>query len=97
MAAIPGCEADRQTWVEVRLQDFYAPQLHEPAGPAAKAALKRIAMGKQARCVADHRSHDRVVARCTIGGRDVGDMMRRACRGPRERLASLMAEIAANH
>src|SRR5437899_9917249 len=28
-----------ENWVEVRLEDFYAPELHEPAGPAAKATL----------------------------------------------------------
>lgn len=78
VAAVPGRESDRQTWVEVRLQDFYAPELHEASGLAAKAALQRLAIGQRARCVADHRSYDRVVARCAIGGRSVGDMMRRA-------------------
>jgi endonuclease YncB( thermonuclease family) len=58
-----------QAWVEVRLADFYAPELHEPAGPAAKAALTRLAMGKRATCRADHQSYDRMVARCEIGGR----------------------------
>lgn len=28
-------------WVEIRLEDFYAPELHSPTGPAAKAALRR--------------------------------------------------------
>jgi hypothetical protein len=28
-------------WVEIRLEDFYAPELHSPTGPAAKAALER--------------------------------------------------------
>lgn len=67
-----------QNWVEVRLEDFYAPELHDPAGPAAKRTLKRIAMGKRAVCRADHQSYDRVVARCEIGGRSVGDLMRAA-------------------
>jgi endonuclease YncB( thermonuclease family) len=67
-----------QNWVEVRLADFYAPELHSPAGPAAKAALERIAMGQQAWCRAQHRSYDRVVARCSVDGRDIGDLMRRA-------------------
>src|SRR5688572_30654099 len=38
-------------WVEVRLADFYAPELHA-AGQQAKAALERIAIGQRATCVA---------------------------------------------
>lgn len=67
-----------QRWVEVRLEDFYAPELHGPAGPTAKAALIRLAMGKRATCRADHQSYDRIVARCEIGGRSLGDLMRAA-------------------
>jgi endonuclease YncB( thermonuclease family) len=65
-------------WVEVRLADFYAPELHEPKGPAAKAALEKIAKGKAAVCVADHRSYDRMVARCEVRGIDIGDALRAA-------------------
>jgi micrococcal nuclease len=65
-------------WVEVRLADFYAPELHSPGGEAAKATLVQLARGRRAVCVADHRSHDRIVARCLIGGRSLGDMMRTA-------------------
>lgn len=65
-------------WVEVRLADFYAPELQEPGGAEAKAALEHIAMGKRAICVAEGKSWDRSVARCTINGRSVGDLMRRA-------------------
>ena len=74
-------------WVEVRLADFYAPELHEPEGPAAKAALERIAKGKAAVCVADHRSYDRMVARCEVRGIDLGDALRaaRAVEGGRGR------------
>src|SRR3546814_1877726 len=36
-------------WVEIRLADFYAPELHSPTGPAAKAALERLAMGRKDR------------------------------------------------
>lgn len=67
-----------QNWVEVRLEDFYAPELHDPEGPAAKRTLVRIAMGRRAVCRADHQSYDRVVARCEMGGRSVGDLMRAA-------------------
>ena len=65
-------------WVEVRVADFYAPELREPGGAEAKAALQRIARGKRAVCRAQHRSYDRIVARCEIAGRSVGDMMRAA-------------------
>ncbi|HQT52211.1 MAG TPA: nuclease [Phenylobacterium sp.] len=67
-----------QTWVEVRVADFYAPELHAPGGAQAKAALERITRGKRAICKARHRSSDRVVAVCRIGGRSVGDLMRSA-------------------
>ena len=64
-----------QNWVEVRLSDFYAPELHEPGGPEAKAALGRIALGKVATCVSKNRTYDRIAARCTIGGRALGELM----------------------
>ena len=65
-------------WVEVRLADFYAPELAAPGGRQAKAALERIAMGRRVECVAQHRSYDRVVSRCTLGGVSLGDRMRAA-------------------
>ena len=64
-----------QNWVEVRLSDFYAPESHEPGGPEAKAALSRIALGKVAICVSKNRTYDRIAARCTIGGRALGELM----------------------
>jgi len=66
-----------QTWVEVRIADFYAPELHAPGGREAKAALERIAKGKRAVCTAGRRSYDRVVATCRIGGVSIGELMRR--------------------
>ena len=77
-----GPGVDPTTWVEVRVADFYAPELAEPGGQEAKATLARIALGKRAECVAGRRSYDRVVATCRIGGRSVGDLMRQA--GARE-------------
>jgi micrococcal nuclease len=77
VAATPGRERDSNTWVEVRIADFYAPELHEPAGPRAKATLERLTRGRRAICVADHRSYNRIVARCSVDGRDIGDQMRR--------------------
>lgn len=63
-------------WVEVRLADFYAPELNGPGGREAKRALERIAKGRHARCTAQKRSYDRVVAKCAIGGVSIGELMR---------------------
>ena len=35
------------TWVEVRVADFYSPELHAPGGREAKATLERLAMGRR--------------------------------------------------
>lgn len=72
------------TWVEVRMANFYAPELDEPGGREAKGQLERIAKGRRITCTpvrGDHGSiwsWDRVVATCTVGGRSVADLMRRA-------------------
>lgn len=63
-------------WAEVRLADFYAPELHDAGGPEAKATLSRLVEGRKVECVAEHRSYDRVVAVCRLRGRSVGDLMR---------------------
>ena len=73
-----GNTADPKTWVEVRVADFYAPELHAPGGEAAKRTLQNLAMGRSIQCVAGKRSYDRVVALCSINGSSVGDMMRRS-------------------
>jgi micrococcal nuclease len=65
-------------WVEVRIADFYAPELHEPGGQEAKAALERIAKGREVECRAIRQSYDRVVARCALQGASLGDGMRAA-------------------
>jgi len=65
-------------WAEVRLADFYAPELHDAGGPEAKETLSRLVEGRKVECVADHRSYDRVVAVCLLKGRSVGDLMRSA-------------------
>lgn len=69
---------DETTWIEVRVADFYAPELHEPGGLQARDTLRRIALGKRATCTAGKRSYDRIVAVCTINGRSVGEQMRGA-------------------
>lgn len=35
-------------------------------------------MGRNAECIANHKSYDRVVATCRIGGRSVGDLLKAA-------------------
>ena len=69
---------DHLSWVEVRVADFYSPELHASGGREAKATLERLAKGRYAVCKAQHRSHDRVVAVCRIGGVSVGELMRLA-------------------
>jgi endonuclease YncB( thermonuclease family) len=63
-------------WVEVRLEDFYAPELHEGGGAAAKANLSRLVMGRILTCHPAKQSYDRIVATCMLGSRSVGDMLR---------------------
>jgi micrococcal nuclease len=65
-------------WAEVRLSDFYAPELHDAGGPEAKMTLSRLVEGKRVECIAEHRSYDWVVAVCRLRGRSVGDLMRSA-------------------
>ena len=64
--------------VKRMLADFYAPELHEPGGAAAKAALERLVRGQSLSCTAGKRSYDRVVAVCTLGGVALGDRLRSA-------------------
>jgi endonuclease YncB( thermonuclease family) len=71
-----GPRADQ--WVEVRLADFYAPELHAPGGAQAKATLSHLAYGRLASCIADHQSYDRMVAACKVDGQPLGDLMRAA-------------------
>ncbi|RWG14593.1 MAG: nuclease [Mesorhizobium sp.] len=75
---------DPNEWIEVRLADFDAPELHQPGGAAAKAALERIALRREITCTAERGrsgrvvSFDRVIARCRIGTDNIGDLLRRA-------------------
>lgn len=77
-----GQAADPGTWIEVRLADFNAPELHAPEGRRAKALLEQVAFGRRARCEARLGrsgrviSHDRVIAVCRVDGRSIGDLLR---------------------
>lgn len=74
--------ADPQTWVEIRLADFYAPELSEPGGQRAKSAMEQITRRRQVTCTAVRGdggrvvSYDRLIAVCRIGRVSLGDMMR---------------------
>lgn len=72
-----GASSDPRTWIEVRLADFYAPELAQAEGAAARRTLARIAEGRLARCIAGHQSYDRVVARCSINGVSIGELLSR--------------------
>lgn len=69
----PAGRPDR--WIEMRLANFYAPELHEPGGTDAKRRLGRTAMGKALVYWAGRRSYDRVVATCMLGGRAIGALL----------------------
>ena len=79
-----GDAADPASWIEVRLSDFDAPELHSPTGRADRDRLIRIVGGHRLECVAVRgRSgrvivHDRVIASCRLNGRRVGDLLRAA-------------------
>lgn len=73
-----GKASDPSSWIEVRVADFYAPELSAPGGRQAKAALEQIALGRALECRAGRRSYDRVVAYCTLDGTSLGALMRRA-------------------
>lgn len=72
-----GTTADPADWIEVRLADFYAPELSAAGGSQAKATLQQLLAGRTLACQAGRRSYDRVVAACTLNGVSVGDLMRR--------------------
>ena len=63
-------------WVEVRLADFYAPELSSPEGPAAKRSLEQLSFGRRLECVAQKQSYDRIVAQCRLEGRLLGELLR---------------------
>ncbi len=65
-----------EAWIEVRLADFNAPELHDKGGARAKRLLAEVAMGRNLACRADHRSYDRIVAYCAINGRSIGAVLR---------------------
>lgn len=79
-----GPSTDADTWIEVRLADFDAPELKTEDGQFAKAEMTRLAKGKQAECVTTPgrngktTSYDRVIASCSIDGASLASLLREA-------------------
>lgn len=79
-----GPSANPNSWIEIRIADFYAPELATPAGKRAKDALSRIAKGGMASCIVQRGnngrtySYDRLIASCRIGDVGVAAAMKRA-------------------
>ncbi len=79
-----GNTADPAAWIEVRLSDFDAAELHSPTGRADRDRLVRVVRGRRLDCVAVRGRngrvvvYDRVIASCQLNGRRVGDLLRAA-------------------
>lgn len=79
-----GSSGDPERWVEIRLADYYAPELRESGGAAARAALTRLTGARTIICTAVTGdggrvvSYDRLIAICRIGGVSLADLMHRA-------------------
>jgi len=79
-----GHASDPGTWIEVRLSDFNAPELHSPTGRAARDRLSGLVRGRVLECVAVRGRigrvvvYDRVIASCRLNGRRIGDLLRAA-------------------
>ena len=61
----------------IRIQNFNAPELHQPGGPEAKARMEALTRGKVVHC--DPKARDRyarLVGRCEVNGVDLGKAMR---------------------
>lgn len=77
-----GNSTDPSTWIEVRLADFDAPELHSADGRRSKGFLEQVAFGQTVNCEARRGRggrvivYDRVVAVCRVGNRSIGDLLR---------------------
>lgn len=79
-----GPSTNPATWIEVRLSDFDAPELHSPTGRLDRDRLSGLVRGRSLVCVAVRGRngrvvvYDRVIASCRLDGRPVGDLLRAA-------------------
>jgi endonuclease YncB( thermonuclease family) len=77
-----GTSNDPNTWIEVRLADFDAPELHAPDGRLSKSLLEQVAFGQSVACEARRGRRgrvivfDRVIAVCRVHGRSIADLLR---------------------
>ena len=77
-----GNSADPAAWIEVRLADFDAAELHSPTDRADRDRLIQLVGRPRLDCVAvrgrNGRAivYDRVIAACQLNGRRVGDLLR---------------------
>jgi hypothetical protein len=77
-----GPTTDPATWIEVRLADFDAPELHSQTGRADRDRLSGLVRGRVLACVAVRGRngrvivYDRVIAACRLNCRRVGDLLR---------------------
>ena len=76
---------DPKTWIEIRLADFYGPELNAAGGRAAKQTLVDLTKGTVAVCTVRQSdrgpktySYDRLIAQCRVDGASLGDLMRGA-------------------
>lgn len=67
-----------EKWIEVRLGDYYAPELRDRGGVEAKRQLVRLVMGRVISCRAGAQSYDRVIGYCTLGGQTLGSLLKRS-------------------
>ncbi len=77
-----GRTTDPETWIEVRMADFDAPELREREGRRSRDVLSRLVIGRSVDCIAVRgrsgrvTSYDRVIATCRLNGRRLGDLLR---------------------
>lgn len=57
-----GKTADPNAWIEVRLADFNAPELHQDGGAQGKVALERIALHREVTCTTERGRSRRVIS-----------------------------------
>jgi endonuclease YncB( thermonuclease family) len=72
-----------ETWIEVRLMDFDAPEMRQAGGREARDTLRRLVLDREAHCVVTRgrtgtRSFHRTHAICRVDGQTIGDAMRGA-------------------
>lgn len=77
-AAVVDGDTIRINSTAIRLAGVDAEEISEPNGPAARAALAAIVVGRTVSCEPRGRSYNRIVAVCYIGAMDIGaELVRR--------------------